>query len=244
MGDRSSWNKSSEGHSKAMVRLPEFFPMKTIPFDKIEQETAAQAIDNKSPNGSLSNSHEQLPYGSPDKTSSKSSDESSEKSYHGRDSSSSYSSHDTELIDVRESEEYIASSDKERRRLVKKQDKICRMAKKSRLRRKIKAGKKAQAKEREDLSMWAEIKRRNLGKIATFKVESSRVQESCAAEDRARDQPARKDVNEVTFTRDLWNYKGSMTTTSRWLWSYSDCITAVSRAKRLSITERMKWPSY
>lgn len=160
-------------------------PNENRPFDKDEQEKAAQTMDN--PNGSVNNSHEQLPYGSPDKASSKSSDESSEKSYHGRDSSSSYSSHDTELIDIRESEQYIASSDKERRRLVKKQDKICRMAKKSRLRRKIKAGKKAQAKEREDLAMWDAVKTRNLGKSARFEVEFLRVQESRAAEDRARD---------------------------------------------------------
>lgn len=145
---------------------------------------------DKSPNGSLKNLHEQLPYGSPDKAFSKSSDESSGKSYHGRDSLSSYSSHDTELIDIRESEEYIASSDKERRRLVKKQDKICRMAKKSHLRQKLKAGKKAQAKEREDLAMWFELKFRNREKSTRFEAEISRLQESCAAEDRARDLSA------------------------------------------------------
>lgn len=38
MGDRS-WNKSSEGHSKAIVRLPEF-PNENRPFDKDEQEMA------------------------------------------------------------------------------------------------------------------------------------------------------------------------------------------------------------
>lgn len=144
-------------------------------------------MDKKSPNEPLNNSHEQLPYGSPDKASSESSDESSEKSYQRRDSSSSYSSHDTEPMDIRESEKYIASSDKERRRLIKNQEKIIRMANKSRLRRKLKAGKKAQAKEREDLKMWSEIRLRNLGRTAAFKAESSRVQESRAAEDRARD---------------------------------------------------------
>lgn len=71
------------------------------------------------------NSLEQPLDGSPnkphDESCDKSSDESSDKSYHAGDTSPSYPSDDTEPEDIRESEAYInASSDKERRRLIKK----------------------------------------------------------------------------------------------------------------------------
>lgn len=184
--DDKSLEKSSEGHPNAVVSLPEF-PSEDRPFDNDRQDKAVQTMDNKSPDEALENSYEQPPNGYPNKASNKSSDECSDKSYHGTASSSSYSSHDTDIVDIRESEEYIRSSAKERRRLDKKQKKIEKRVKKIRLRRKIKAGKKAQAQKREDLAIWREIRLDNRGKVAAFEAESSRVQQCRAAEDRARD---------------------------------------------------------
>lgn len=54
-----------------------------------------------------------------------------------------YSSHDTEPMDIRESKEYIASSDKEQHYVIKEQNKMDKRANKMPLRQKIKTGKKA-----------------------------------------------------------------------------------------------------
>ena len=156
------------------------------------EEKAAQTMDNKPPDESFHNSHEQPPNGSPgkasDKSSEESSDEPSDKSYHGEDSSASYSSSDdTEPMGVRESKEYINSSDKERRRLIRKHNKINKWADKTNLRRKIKAGKKARALNRLVGLRWRDLTNRNWGRCAAFETEASRVQQCRAAEDRARD---------------------------------------------------------
>lgn len=90
-------------------------------------------------------------------------------------------------MDVRETPEYIASSDKGRRRLLKRQPGLQKRADQMRLRRKIKAGKKAQANERENLEIWSDIRVNHWSRVAEFDVEALRVQQCRAAEDRARD---------------------------------------------------------
>lgn len=201
--DDKSLEKSSEGHPNAVVSLPEF-PSEDRPFDKDRQDKAVQTMDNKSPDEALENSYEQPPNGSPNKASNKSSDESSDKSSHGTASSSSYSSHDTDIVDIRESEEYIRSSAKERRRLDKKQKKIEKRVKKIRLRRKIKAGKKAQAQKREDLAIWREIRLDNRGR--SLRLKPSLQEFSNAALRRIgqgmfQEPAARTDVNGVKTTK-------------------------------------------
>ncbi len=125
--------------------------------------------------------------GSPDKPYDESSDESSDKSYHAGDTSPSYPSDDTEPTDIRESEAYInVSSEKERRRLIKKQKKIDRMADKMALRRKIRAGKKAMALENQDLSRRRSLEMWHRERGSEFENEVSRVQQCRAAEDRYR----------------------------------------------------------
>ena len=185
VGDQSL-DQSCEGRPKAVPCLPEF------PSDRKWncEEKATQTMDNNSPDESLDNSHEQPPDGSPDKASDKpseeSSDEPSDRSYHGEDSSTSYSSDDTEPIDIRESEEYIKSSDKERQRLIRKYDRINKRGAKTRLRRKIKAGKKAWALERMDKSRCKDLSTSNWVRGPVFETEALRVQQCRAAEDRAR----------------------------------------------------------
>lgn len=114
MGHKSL-EKSSKRHPNAVVSLPKF-RSKDRPFDKDRQDKAVHTMETsyeQAPNGS--------PNASPNKASSKSSDKSSDKSHHGTATSSSYSSHDTDIVNIRESEEYIRSSDKEQRRLDRKQ---------------------------------------------------------------------------------------------------------------------------
>ena len=146
---------------------------------------------DKSPNDSLENSHEQPPDGSLDKPPDKASDTSSEvstvESYRAKDSSSSYSSNDTVDPDIRETQLYIASSDKERRRLLKRDRGLQKRADQMRLRRKIKAGKKAAANEREDLAIWSDIRMDNWSRVAEYDVEALRIHQCRAAEDGARD---------------------------------------------------------
>lgn len=178
-------DKSSEGHPNAVVSLPEF-PSEDRTFDKDRQDKAVQTMDNKSPDDALENSYEQPPNGSPNKASNKSSDESSDKSEE-RAPSSVYSSHDTDIVDHREKEEYIRVSDQDRRRLDKKQKKVVKRVMKMRLRRKIKAGNKAWAQNSEDIAMCREVRDMHWERIAAFEVEASRVQQCRAAEDRARD---------------------------------------------------------
>lgn len=171
----------AEGHARAVVHLPEF-PSEGRPFGEDREEKSTQTMDNES----LENSHQQHPNGSPDKASTESFDESSDKSYH-RALSSSYSSHDTEILDIRESEGYFTGSAKQRRRLDRKQKRIEKRVKKMRLRRKIKAGKKARAQKREDLAIWKEISLAYSKKSEAFEAESSRNRQCRAAEDRVRD---------------------------------------------------------
>lgn len=91
-------------------------------------------------------------------------------------------------MDIRESKEYIASSDKERRCLIKKQNKIDKRADKMPLRRKIKTGKKAIAMNWWDGSGCKVVTANSIwGRGATFKTEASRVQQCHTAEDQARD---------------------------------------------------------
>lgn len=179
-------DKSSEAHPNAVVSLPEI-PSEDRTSDRDRQDKAVQTMDNKFPDEALEKSYEQPPNGSPSKASNKSSDESSDKIDHDQPPSSVYSSQDTDIWDVRESEEYIRSSDQERRRLVKKQKKIVKRVMKMRLRRKIKAGNKARHKEQEDFAICREVKHNNWGMVAAFEFEASRLQQCRAAEDRARD---------------------------------------------------------
>ena len=101
--------------------------------------------------------------------------------------SSLASSNDTEPMDVRESERYIASSDEERLRIIKKQEVLERAAKKGRLRRKLKAGKEAQAKAREDWRILRDVQLADFKRGPVFETEALRVQRCRAAEDQARD---------------------------------------------------------
>ena len=208
MGDQSL-DQSCEGRPKAVPCLPEF------PSDRKWncEEKATQTMDNNSPDESLDNSHEQPPDGSPDKASDKpseeSSDEPSDRSYHGEDSSTSYSSDDTEPIDIREPEEYIKSSDKERQRLIRKYDRINKRGAKTRLRRKLKAGKKARALERIDMLRSRDIADWNFGRIAVFETEALRVQQCRAAEDRARNlsrADGRKWSDNDQMALELWRF--------------------------------------
>lgn len=181
-----SLDKPSERHPNAVVSLPEI-PSEDRNFDKDRQDKAVQTMDNKFPDEALENASEKPPTRSPNKTSNKSSDVSSDKTDPNRPPSSVYSSQDTDIVDIRESEEYIKGSDKERRALDRKQKKIVKRVLKMRLKRKIKAGKKAQAQVREDLTIWRAVSLDNWGMVAAFEVESSKLQQCRAAEDLARD---------------------------------------------------------
>lgn len=182
-----SFEKSSERHPKADLCLPELPSNRKWNYE----EKATQNRDNKSPDEHLDNSHEQSPNESPENASNHSSDESShessDKSYHRFDSSPSYSSDDTEPKDIRESEAYIKSSDKERRRLIRRQKKLDKRVDKVALRRKIKAGKKAMATSKLDYDRRSNMVIRNWKRGPVFETEASRAEQCRGAEDEARD---------------------------------------------------------
>lgn len=196
-------DKSSEENAKVVLRLPEFpsdIPRSTRndcafsrnPRKEIYTEKGSQTMDHKLPDEYFHDFLEQPLDGSPnkpyDESPGESSDESSVKSEHAGDTSPSYPSDDTEPMDIRESEAYInASSEKERRRLIKKQNKINRIAAKMVLRRKIRAGKKAIALGQEDLLRRRAVADWHNKKRSVFENELTRVQQCRAAEDRARD---------------------------------------------------------
>ena len=182
-----SLEKSSERHPKADLCLPELPSNRKWNYE----EKATQTIDNKSPDEHLDTSHEQPPNESPENASNHSSDESShessDKSYHRLDSSPSYSSDETEPLDIRESEEYIKGSDKERRRLIKRQIKLNKRTDKVNLRRKMKAGKKAIAESKMDDDRRRILDVRNWKRGPLFETEASRAEQCRGAEDLARD---------------------------------------------------------
>lgn len=117
---------------------------------------------------------ERPPVKSPDKSSDKSSDSSSERPF---DDSSSYSSFDTEPIDTRESQEYLASSEADRRRLIKEDNAREKRLTKMCLRRKSKAGKKAYVMEQRHLSRWRDLEIFNRGRSAAFETEALGVRQ-------------------------------------------------------------------
>lgn len=173
-------------------------------------------MDHKFPDESLSNSLEQPLDGSPDKPYDESSDESSDKSYHAGDTSPSYPSDDTEPTDIRESEAYInVSSEKERRRLIKKQ-------------KKIDAGLSRCGIVREALSL--KTRSQEFSDAALLKTERGISQK----------REVRMGVNGVTMTKGYWNSRGSMKTISNLSWSCTGGDISISRARELSITKRMK----
>lgn len=148
-------------------------------------------MDHKLTDDSFHNSLEQPLEGSPNKpfdgSTGESSDESSDKSEHAGDTSPSYPSDDTEPMHICESDAYInAGSEKERRCLIKKQNKINRRAAKMRLTRKIRAGKKEMALGREDGMRRGAVADWHKKKRSVFENELTRVQQCRAAEDRVR----------------------------------------------------------
>ena len=165
-------DNSFEGHPNAVLCLPQSFS-KNLSLDKERlrllkefreasyEEKATQTMDDQCLDKSSDNFFEYT--------------------------SSLASSNDTEPMDVRESERYIASSDEERLRIIKKQEVLERAAKKGRLRRKLKAGKEAQAKAREDWRILRDVQLADFKRGPVFETEALRVQRCRAAEDQARD---------------------------------------------------------
>ena len=165
-----SLDKSSEDHNAALC-LPES-PSENPPLDEERlrlikeyrkakyEEKAVQTMDDSS------------------------SDSPSELSGY---TSSTYTSDTTQPMDIRESKEYIAASDEERRRLKEKHDANVKRGRKPQMRRRLHQGKKSVALMSRDDNMRRTLMIEDWKRGDAFKNEAARHQQCRAAEDRARD---------------------------------------------------------